>query len=359
MECKKCGSRWESALMQESCPFCGAYIAEVFVDEEYEECFQCGSKWISAGHLASCPFCKAALPKDPSTFDDITSVLRFIIRKHGRKIFDEPKKALSIISDLAPDLQSERKLLNVCFSSAAFRTLANADASDDSELQISINKVRMALRDDLFLDSSLAEKAIGWVLDSLGLSTTENDISFMNAERILKKGDIIKLGDYYGKMNWIILDVESDMALVLCEKGIDCKKFNDRHGYVKWSESSLKYWLNDTFFNKYFTTEEKKRIQKKDTHSKVFLLSLDEAEGFLPDNADRICLATARAEANGAYRDSHYKGCRWWLRTSGKRGKDDSRACSVDCDGMIFEIGANITDNGMCVRPAMWIKLKF
>ena len=101
----------------------------------------------------------------------------------------------------------------------------------------------------------------------------------------VRAGDIIQLGDY----SWQVLDVQNGMALVLSERVIERRRYNESFIGVTWETSTVRQYLNGEFYDK-FSAEEKSRIAETRipnnnnpwfgtrggnvTNDKIFLLSL-------------------------------------------------------------------------------------
>ena len=197
----------------------------------------------------------------------------------------------------------------------------------------------------------------------------------------IKIGSIITFGTYEqdndkdnGKeeIEWICVGAnkEQTQILVVSKYALDCKQYNIGSYDVTWETSSLRRWLNSDFINSAFSKEEQtiiptsrvwnfeNRKYKTDagkvTYDKVFVLSLDEISSyyyFLNEDATR-CKVTEYAIANGGTAYSEY--CRWWLRSP---GYDQSYAVEVWSNGEVYEMGSHVNDDGIAVRPAMWIDL--
>lgn len=125
-----------------------------------------------------------------------------------------------------------------------------------------------------------------------------NDITSINEIHV---GEHYTFGTYEQDNNksngaepieWRVLAVEDGKALLITEKLIDCKKYNDTLTAITWETSTLRKWLNDDFFNKSFSIEEQAKIALvtnqnpdnpsygtkggNDTQDKIFVLSIDE-----------------------------------------------------------------------------------
>lgn len=184
----------------------------------------------------------------------------------------------------------------------------------------------------------------------------------------LKVGDFYKMGSYQGEeINWIVLAIEQDRALLLSEKALDTKPYNQKYKVTGWDGCDIQRWLNGRFYNTAFTSDEQTRIETTSTSyytsydnlrvsvfTKVFLLNKKEAEQYL-DPVSRCIKPTEFAKKSGAYIESNTKCCWWWLRD---RGYNDYTAAYVNYDGWINETGEDVDHNRTCVRPALWINLE-
>lgn len=195
-------------------------------------------------------------------------------------------------------------------------------------------------------------------------------------------GSLIKYGKYeqdndssngIEDIEWIILAKDDNKMLVISDKAIDCKPYHSSYGNTTWEECSLRRWLNDTFVNEAFTTEEQEKILTtnvtadanpdydtdagNDTEDKVFLLSIEEVNRCFNNDSERQCVSTEYAKANGAYtyEIDGASNCFWWLRSQG--GYSNKSASVVNSDGTVSKYGNAVDDNRDCVRPAMWISL--
>ena len=205
-----------------------------------------------------------------------------------------------------------------------------------------------------------------------------------------KVGDKVLYGSYEqdndtsnGKedIEWLILAKEDNKLLLVSDKALDCQQYNESWHDVTWETCSLRKWMNNTFLNEAFSTEEQKMIQStnvladenpeydtdpgKVTTDKVFLLSINEVKKYFASDEERMCVPTAYAIANGAtyaiangaytsdsYTESGTATCWWWLRSLGRRHGD---AAYVRYFGGVSENGDYVYIDNYCVRPAIWI----
>ena len=203
-----------------------------------------------------------------------------------------------------------------------------------------------------------------------------------NPKKQVKIGDYITFGKYEqdndtsnGKedIEWLVLDIYGDHALVISKYALDCQEYNTITTNTTWETCSLRKWLNDTFYDKAFSSDEQSAIitttvsaDKNPGHStnsgnstedRVFLLSIVDANKYFSSNSARQCNPTDYVIAKGAATSSRYSSdgkeiCSWWLRSPGNL---QNRAASVGMDGSLIDIGNIVSRDNCAVRPAMWI----
>lgn len=200
----------------------------------------------------------------------------------------------------------------------------------------------------------------------------------------------IKIGDSYifgtyeqdnnisnGKeaIEWTVLDKDGMSLLLVSKQALDCQQYNTSDTDVTWENCSLREWMNGTFLNNAFSTEERALIQSTTvsadknprystdpgtaTTDKVFLLSINEAEKYFNSDEARKCAPTAYAKAQGAWlSDDTYKTqsgaatCWWWLRSP---GNSQYIAAIVNIGGLVYYTGYGVDYDNISVRPALWI----
>lgn len=177
-------------------------------------------------------------------------------------------------------------------------------------------------------------------------------------------------------IEWYVLAKEDGKALVISKYALDSQPYNTSMSDVIWETCSLRKWLNSTFINTAFSSDEQKNILDTDivaeknyhysdnlgkhTTDKVFSLSIDEAKKFFPNDESRKCVPTAYAKAQGTVYSLDYTTasgeatCFWWLRSNPDYGYSAAR---VNYDGSIPLSGQNVDCDNYCVRPAMWIDI--
>ena len=193
----------------------------------------------------------------------------------------------------------------------------------------------------------------------------------------MKVNDIITFGTYpqtkytdaVSPIEWKVLAVEDGKALVITDKIIDQVRFNEKYADVTWADSILRVWLNNDFYDKAFTAEEKEKILTtavktpdndkwgtkggEDTEDKVFALSIQELEQLIPELNDRRAVATGKALENGVYIYAETGFSVWWLRSSGYVQYAGSR---VGAGGHIEDKIYDDVRPHRGARPVMWIQ---
>lgn len=200
-----------------------------------------------------------------------------------------------------------------------------------------------------------------------------------------KVGDTVFFGSYEqdnvttnGKedIEWNVLAKEDNRVLLISKYALDCKQYNTEETIVTWETCSLRQWLNGTFLNDAFSTEEQALIQDtyvsadvnpgydtnpgNATTDKVFLLSINEANKYFGSDEDRKCISTKYAKVNGAYTSSSntkngVPTCWWWLRSP---GRDQDFVAFVNNGGSVAYYGGIVHNTYTWVRPAVWVNIK-
>ena len=199
-------------------------------------------------------------------------------------------------------------------------------------------------------------------------------------------------------LRWRVL--EPTTGLVLCESIIDSQPFNNyvwlsgkdaygnnaywgdarkAHYANNYAESSLRQWLNDTFYNTAFSAAQQNMIMPATldnsafspdysaynsaaTTDKISLLSFGDmkntAYGFDSDewsyDAARQAQGSDYAKCQGLYVDSSSGYSRWWLRSAGYYS---DLACSVEYDGWLSDYYYGASNVNFGVRPAFKLNL--
>lgn len=171
----------------------------------------------------------------------------------------------------------------------------------------------------------------------------------------------------FGGINWRVLDVEENKALLLSEFILFYRPFNDVLGPIHWDESTLRQYLNNEFLEN-FSPEEKARIAVtrntftetrvesgefvwyvpggEDTDDLVFLLSRSDVGRYFGSVFARRTTNTGwlnRCEDSDMW---------WWLLDDG--GAQFSNYTIMQ-NGQFG--GAHVDFWWIGVRPALWVEL--
>ena len=237
------------------------------------------------------------------------------------------------------------------------------------------------------------------------ITTNEPDNNYkLSNPRVDSEGnvtwDCAYFGNYYQTaewnkepIKWRVLSVdENNNALIVADKVLDSKAYNETTTNVTWKNSTLRSWLNgynadfnnnridyssDNFMDEAFTIDEQKAINnyqyESNIEDKLFLLSVDEVTneeyGFESIFKDIECYEDINtrkvkhseyAKNNGIHSGNNgmdYENyCRWWLRTSGAESNKNS---VVELSGSINGDGREVSDFSYGVRPAININLSY
>jgi hypothetical protein len=222
--------------------------------------------------------------------------------------------------------------------------------------------------------NNLAAEAIGYLAVLAGyedrvIAEFINNKSY-SAESSPADG-IITFGGY----QWKTLDEQNGMSLLLSEKIIERRAFNDVSAETAWSICTLNKYLNTEFYNN-FSIEEQSCIISREiiteknpwfdttksnaSADKIFLLSLEEIVKYFGDSGQLHNPPTKKLFINDSdyndrriARDTNGQPIIWWLRSPG----DTNRSAAVVMgNGHITPCGFDVSNPQGGVRPAMWVK---
>ena len=222
-----------------------------------------------------------------------------------------------------------------------------------------------------------------------------------------KNTERIKFGSY----DWIVLERKGNTALIITERLIDQRNWNEKMEDARWETCTLRAYLNGEFYNSFAPGDQARIVEVTNqnpntrgpdyeipggnpTNDKIFLLSLDEVLKLFGDStkAFKDWLAIYNAvylrkmpapkgfstvdnfsDANDSRRiairpvalahpqdkkdgDAPYA---WWTRSRGKSKGEPCAAC-VHFNGKIYDKGftvKGVVRGTACVRPALWLKM--
>lgn len=167
-------------------------------------------------------------------------------------------------------------------------------------------------------------------------------------------GNTVIFGSWNGQpIRWRVCDTSGKLKLLIAEDIVLEKPYNDLRVDTYWQTATLRKWLNKEFLQEAFSQEQRMMVMATrrtnepneqfytnaglPTMDKVFVLSKQELDQYLPDIKDRE------------------RGHWWWLRTPG----DNLLAVeAVDEQGEAYLHGVNVNYAPGGVRPALWVLLK-
>ena len=200
-------------------------------------------------------------------------------------------------------------------------------------------------------------------------------------------------------IEWIALERRNGMILVLSKYILDCKCYNHSFANCSWKDCVLRRWLNNEFYNKAFSDDEKNKIQftkiRNDftinsktydlgtTNDKIFVLDDDEVIEYFSYESDKKygyqvgkIIATHGTDyaknvlnhdqtmwvydSDDEETEAEKKSLKWatgnspfWLRS---QGEDGSKVMYIKSSGYLSIIGEKVDVRRQGIRPAMWIK---
>ncbi len=159
-------------------------------------------------------------------------------------------------------------------------------------------------------------------------------------------------------IRWRVLQIDNSRLFLAADMGLDCQKYDEDSVSALWKNSSLRSWLNDTFYNSAFGEGENEAIIKQNvdgTRDNVFILSSDEVTspeyGFYKNTGDTMSRHVQPSDYSsemGAESPAY-----WWLRSSGSL----TGAKEVAWDGSINQDGHLENNEGNMVVPALYVNV--
>lgn len=183
------------------------------------------------------------------------------------------------------------------------------------------------------------------------------DISVGLAQQQIKSGSKRKIK--FGNYEWRVLMIADDAALLITENIVERIAYSNNLNGVCWSESSVRRYLNTTFFEEFSVAEKALILETSvktpdnseygtpggaDTTDRVFLLSIGEALRFFSDDSDR------KPDELSLGVDADWS----WLRSS---GGERAFAAIIEKSGKVSAGGSRVTNLHGGVRPVIFIRL--
>ena len=390
------------------------------------KCKNCSAEWnvsaaISAS-LSECPFCKVSL------IEEKTKPVFYNLHDALAAMYADPKIGIDVvlgskcpeyISDYFPKIMPlvKARIKTISKSGGAAEILKSAMNADVAEKERDILLAIQKLTDDGDWKDSATDiiyeyvSVLGWnVSNPQSQATNRAGIisqsepcpcgsgkKYENCCGVTQFAKPVAPGDAYsfGNINWRVLDVQGDRALILTEDIVEKRAYNIERKDVTWESCSLRQYLNGEFYNR-FTTKNRARILPctnsnentvftsmtgknintsggANTDDRIFLLSIDEAKKYFgtaevhfrtfwndhnsqrwDDSADDV---TPEYIPQNDKLKATFKGKAWWwwLRSPGNYR---FYAAFVYIDGALSMYGYYVYTEKGGVRPALWLNLK-
>lgn len=365
----------------------------------YQKCLNCNSEWNGISELEVCPFCKYEFEQQGGNFEDIEIAFKYIFKKHGLEVIRK-KSLVSLLSDYAPALEKERRVVKIALDSDVYAELLSIDKTDTSAQIVAQAKAISKLNKEFLLDKTWAEQAILWLIPQLGwnllsvatdkaiVPPKEKIIHDNSEQHILKKytqnitnkrikisiGEKIEFGSYpfeedgtKRKIIWKIIDVKDNKVFLWSEMCLDVQPYHHIRKKCDWADADLRCWLTGEFVNNAFQIEELEAIQTTDiessknpktkksngrvTSGRAFILSNEEFDYYQMKDFQLKARATPYAIKKGVFctadEDAYY-----WVRTP---GTEDTTQMFVGKNGHRNLSGNYLDQIGRGVRPALWV----
>ena len=218
-----------------------------------------------------------------------------------------------------------------------------------------------------------------------------------NANTTIDKMDTVTFGLYPQSdasgvskepIEWIVLEKQGNMALLLSKYILDCKKYNEVRDDITWENCTLRNWLNNSFYYNAFSSRERNQIKTinvinnnnidfelvnggNNTNDNVFCLSIDEIMKFfgngvkapwgyqLGKNVETKGTNYARLVDNGGHNlyvkensGGNDGNSNFWLRTP---GVSQLSVADIQHNGYMITVGFIVDSYNIGVRPALWV----
>lgn len=197
----------------------------------------------------------------------------------------------------------------------------------------------------------------------------------VNEEKNNMSKRVITFGQWDGKpIQWLVLKEDEFKIFVVSKYPLFAHRFNEKTGDGnQWKTSSLRNYLNSTFWETAFSAEEKKKVVNcmleypDHTKDNVFVLSKEEAENLLTQKERTFgngkCHRVSRGMFIGTsciprgcsncftegYKNGYGICC--WLRSPDIN--DATRTCKINNSG---NTDFNNINNSYYIRPALHLK---
>lgn len=180
------------------------------------------------------------------------------------------------------------------------------------------------------------------------------------------------------RIKWRVLQNDGTNLFLMADEILDCQNYNSTSQNTMWLMSTIRTWLNSSFYHTAFNSGEQNAIISWNvenvnnpmtgleaggyTEDRIYLLSIAEAmnsiygfcEKYDTRSVSRQLICSDYAYARGTYRAAGDVKGWWWLRSP---GVDYDKAASVHRRGFIITDGEKVNSSNTGVAPVLHIKL--
>ena len=330
--------------------------------------------------------------------------LRNEFLKRGESLYKDKRILSALVNDYFADDQRLLRILRLAIQNNIAAKIVEAIGFSIGEQRIHISAIVSYFSEDYGMSETNAAGAVRVLAFGAGIAEEVLDgltkTADIEAEKPKKpKSQYIGSIRSFGGYNWRVLDIQGKQALLLSDLILEKRAYHNKQEDITWEDCSLRYYLNNDFYNK-FTTADRNKIAEKtinnndnpwfgvssgnNTSDKIFLLSIEEAVKYLGDGnmtrpkmtkeekkfwdgcksrkllkqhgyPDQSMGIDWNGNKNRIAKDTTGKALWWWLRSS---GFCTGVAACVYTDGYIDMIGDSVFkpgDGG--VRPALWLNM--
>ncbi len=311
------------------------------------------------------------------------------LRNEIARLIAELNEKTIVCDDLQKELEESNQKLDET-KAALQEAVEQVQTLTEEKKEIAYQKAEALFKDRDFVAARAIYVTIPGYRDAdEKAAACDEAIAAWNAR--LTVGQYVTLGRYpqsaAGKdrtpIEWLVLEVKGDKALLVSRRGLDAMAYNTVNGVYDWSSCSLRKWLNRDFINTAFTDDEKRVIVptvivstlEKYTEGYAFSVNTTKDQVFLLSYAEVSKYLSVLAAESGSARYSvpltDYAARRggntngilggktgwWWLRLPG-----DNRSVSAVAMGSTANATPvyymSINNPAGIVRPAIWVTLK-
>ena len=153
-------------------------------------------------------------------------------------------------------------------------------------------------------------------------------------------------------IEWYVIAKSDTQAILLSKYALALMPYNETGEAVPYADSSIRTFVNETFYNTAFTAEEKAYIVPtkiseggKETENNVFILTSEMFTNYVSTSSTmRVAKASEAAKPNATYST---RSTYWWTSTT-----TGERVVCVGTSGSAYDAGATLSYG---VRPAIVI----